>query len=100
MNKLLIALLFAASPLFAVVVDFSDLNNVKIDGANAGCLADIKVNHAKSWKAISSAVILKVRERCSDKTLSYVAVKAQVDGAKAVGLVIPDADVADLNRRK
>ena len=100
MRKLIIILAFAAAPIFAVTVDFKDLNNVIVDGANAGCLADIKVNHAKSWKTLNSMVTLKVRENCSNTNLTQAVVKQQVADAEACGLVIPDADKADIARLK
>lgn len=100
MNKLAFLLLFAASSAFAVVVEFRDENNVLLDKSNAGCLIDVKSNHATDWADIGRQVVVKVRERCSDKDVPYKTAKAQVDAAEACGLAIPADDKADLERRK
>lgn len=100
MKRLLPILLLAAFPLFAVEVGFIDLRNVMLDRANAGCLSDVKANYAKNWKEISSAVTLKVRENCSNTNLTQAAIRQQVADAEACGLVIPDADKADIARLK
>lgn len=100
--KALVAGLFvlACVPVHAVLVVFQNESNVVLGGANAGCLADVKSNYAKDWPDIGRQVVVKVRERCSDKAVPYSVAKAQVDAAEAVGLAIPDADKADLERRK
>lgn len=100
MNKLAFILMLAAAPAFAVVVDFRNESNVLLDGANSGCLSDIKANYRKDWSDIGRQVVIKVRERCSDKSVPYADAKAQVVAAEAVGLVIPAEDKADLEKRK